>query len=123
MSIKEKMAAAKAVVPDIAVDEAMEMHGTDGVLFLDVRDDNEVKASGKVAGALHISRGMLDFKADKDAPMYDPTFDAAETVVVYCGTGGRSTLAGKTLVDLGYKDVRNLGSMNLWLDADGPVET
>ncbi len=123
MSIMKKVGAAKAIVPEISAEDAKGLHGKTGVMFLDVRDDNEVAATGKVKGAIHVSRGMLDFKADKDAPMYDPTFDDAETVIVYCATGGRAALAGKLLVDLGFKDVRNLSSLNLWLDADGPVET
>lgn len=117
-----KVAAARAVVPEISADDAMELHGQDGVMFLDVRDDNEVAAMGKIADALHISRGMLDFKADKDAPMYDPALNDAKTLIVYCATGGRSALAGQVLVDLGYPDVRNLGSFSFWLDADGPVD-
>lgn len=122
MSIMDMVGKAKAVVPTILVDEAMALLGRDGVLFLDVRDDNEIAASGRIRGALHISRGMLEFKADKDAPMHDPKLSAAKTVIVYCATGGRSALAGKTLKDLGYVDVRNLGAFNSWLDADGETE-
>ena len=67
-------------------------------------------------------RGMLEFRADPDSPYYDPEFNRDKTVLVYCASGGRSALAGKTLHDLGYKDVRNLGSFKEWAESGGTVD-
>jgi rhodanese-related sulfurtransferase len=65
---------------------------------------------------------MLEFKADADSPYYDNAFDREKNVIVYCASGGRSALAGKTLQDLGYKDVRNLGGFKGWTESGGAVE-
>ena len=93
-----------------------------GALVVDVRDGTEVLASGKVKGAVHAQRGLLEFKADPEMPSHDPEFRRDRTVIVYCASGGRSALAGKTLQDMGYADVRNLGGFKGWVDAGGEVE-
>jgi len=92
------------------------------VLVVDVRDGTEVLSTGKVQGAKHVPRGMLEFRADPDSPYYDSAFNRDKTVLVYCASGGRSALAGKTLHDLGYKDVRNLGSFKEWAESGGAVD-
>src|SRR5882724_1572663 len=73
-------------------------------------------------GAKHVSRGMLEFRADPESPYYDKEFDREKTVIVYCASGGRSALAGKTLQNMGYKDVRNLGGFKGWAESGGAVE-
>ncbi len=122
ISVKELLAAANAAVPRIAKDEALALMKDGKALVVDVRDGMEVQASGKIAGAVHVSRGMLEFKADPDMPSHDPAFKRDRTVLVYCASGGRSALAGKTLRDMGYTDVRNLGGFKDWADNGGPVE-
>jgi rhodanese-related sulfurtransferase len=122
-SVKEMLAAANAAVPRIGREEATALiAGGGGVLVVDVRDAPELQAGGKVAGAVHVSRGMLEFKADPDSPYHDPAFDRDRTVIVYCASGGRSALAGKVLQDLGYRDVRNLGAFKDWAENGGAVE-
>ena len=121
-SVKEMLAAANAAVPKITPDEARSLIAAGTALVVDVRDTPEVQASGKVAGAVHVPRGMLEFRADPASPYHDPKFDPARTVLLYCASGGRAALAGKTLQDLGYRDVRNLGGFKGWVDAGGSVE-
>jgi len=87
-----------------------------------MRDAPELQSAGKVKGATHVSRGMLEFRADPESPYHDKAFDRQKTVLVYCASGGRSALAGKTLQDLGYKDVRNLGAFKDWAESGGAVE-
>jgi rhodanese-related sulfurtransferase len=120
--IMEQVADAKAVVPAIGADEVKGMLGRDDVLIVDVRDGTEVAASGKVKGAVHASRGVIEFQADPSSPMHKPAFSTDKTVIVYCASGGRSALAGKALKDLGYTDVRNLGGFAGWVEAGGEVE-
>lgn len=120
--IMEQVADAKAVVPAIGADEVKGMLGRDDVLIVDVRDGTEVAASGKVKGAVHASRGVIEFQADPSSPMHKPEFSTDKTVIVYCASGGRSALAGKSLKDLGYTDVRNLGGFAGWVEAGGEVE-
>jgi rhodanese-related sulfurtransferase len=109
-------------VPRITAEEAKALAQRDDVVFLDVREPNEVAASGKVPGALAIPRGLVEFRADPASPLHDANFDRAKTIVAYCASGGRSALVLKTLHDMGYTNVRNLGGFKAWLDAGGPVE-
>ena len=70
--------------------------------MVDVRDAPEVEQSGKVAGAVHIPRGMLEFRADPESPYYDQSFAKDKTVIVYCAAGGRAALSGQALKEMGY---------------------
>lgn len=121
-TVKDLMAAANAVVPKIGPDEAKALVASGNALIVDVRDAPEVEKSGKVAGAVHVSRGMLEFRADPASPYHDPAFSKDRTVVVYCASGGRSALAGKALKDLGYDKVFNLGAFKDWAESGGAVE-
>jgi rhodanese-related sulfurtransferase len=91
-------------------------------VIIDVRDAPEVAASGKVKGALNISRGMLEFRADPTSPYHDKNLDPGKTAIVYCASGGRSALSGKTLRDMGYTQVYNLGAFKDWAESGGAVE-
>jgi len=121
-SVKEMMEAANAAVPRITPAQARDMIAKGDALVVDVRDAPEVAASGKVAGAVHVSRGMLEFRADPQLPSHDKNFAKDKAVILYCGSGGRAALAGKMLKDLGYDRVYNLGGFKDWADAGGAVE-
>ena len=121
-SVKELLAAANAVVPKITPAEAQAMIAKGNALVLDVRDAPEIEKSGKIAGALHVSRGMLEFRADPDSPYHDKTFTKDKSVIIYCASGGRAALSGKTLKDLGYDKVFNIGGFKDWADHGGAVE-
>ena len=121
-TVQSMLAEAEAAVPRISPEEAKSLVGRADVLFLDVREPPEVAASGKVPGALAIPRGLVEFRADPASAMHDKTFDRNKTVVAYCASGGRSALVGKTLKDMGYTNVRNLGGFKGWVDAGGSVE-
>ncbi|MCP4621354.1 MAG: rhodanese-like domain-containing protein [Bradyrhizobium sp.] len=121
-SLKDLLAAANLSVPKIGRQEAAAMIADGNVLVIDVRDGLEIQNTGKIRGAMHVTRGMLEFRADPESPYHDRAFDRNKTVLVYCASGGRSALAGKTLLDLGYKDVRNLGGFKDWVEGGGAVE-
>jgi rhodanese-related sulfurtransferase len=121
-SVKEMLEAANAAVPRITPAQARDMMAKGDTLVVDVRDTPEVQNSGKVAGAVHVSRGMLEFRADPGSPYHDKNFATDKTVLVYCASGGRSALAGKTLKDLGYERVYNLGGFKDWAESGGAVE-
>ena len=109
ISTKEMLDAARAVVPTISAEEAAALVKTKGAVVVDIRDGTEVAASGKVQGALAISRGLLEFKADPDLPTHEKALQKDTPVILYCASGGRAALAGKLLRDMGYSDVRNAG--------------
>jgi rhodanese-related sulfurtransferase len=121
-TVQSMLAEADAAVPRISPDEAKKLVGRADVLFLDVREPAEVSASGKVPGAIAIPRGLIEFRADPASAAYDKNFDPSKTVVAYCASGGRSALVGKTLKDMGFSNVRNLGGFKGWVDAGGEVE-
>jgi rhodanese-related sulfurtransferase len=121
-NVKQMTEAANAAVPRLSVSEAQAMIEKGDALVVDVRDGPEVAASGKVQGAVNVSRGMLEFRADPDSPYHDPRFDKSRTVILYCASGGRSALAGKVLKDMGYEKVFNLGGFKDWADSGGAVE-
>jgi len=87
-----------------------QMMSRDDVLIVDVRDAPELAASGKVKGAINVSRGMLEFRADPESQYHNPAFQKEKTVILYCASGGRSALGGKALQELGYKSVYNAGA-------------
>ncbi|MDH6259240.1 rhodanese-related sulfurtransferase [Bradyrhizobium sp. BR13661] len=122
ISVKQMLEEANAVVIKITPAEAKEMIGKGNVLVLDVRDAPEVEKSGKVHGAVNVSRGMLEFRADPESPYYDKAFARDKTVILYCASGGRSALAGKLLRDMGYSHVYNVGGFKDWVDAGGAIE-
>ncbi len=83
-------------------------------LVLDVREPEEV-AQGLIPGAIHIPRGYLELQVEAAIP------DRSRPVTVYCAAGVRSLLAGRTLRQMGYSDVRSLkGGFSSWKDRGFP---
>jgi rhodanese-related sulfurtransferase len=121
-SVKEMLAEANAAVPRLSPGEVRNRMSSEDVLILDVRDASELAAGGKLKGAVHVSRGMLEFRADPESPYYNPAFEKTKTVLVYCASGGRSALSGKTLKELGYQSVFNAGGFKELADAGVATE-
>ena len=121
-SVKQMLEAANAAVPRITPAEAREMMAKGNTLVVDVRDGTEVAQSGKVAGAVHVARGLLEFRADPEYPAHDKSFAKDKTVILYCASGGRAALGGKLLKDMGYEKVFNLGGFKDWVESGGAVE-
>ena len=120
--VKQMMEAANAAVPKITPAQAREMISKGNTLVVDVRDAPEVEKSGKIAGAVNVSRGMLEFRADPESPYHDKNFSRDKTLILYCASGGRSALSGKVLKDMGYTEVYNVGGFKDWADSGGAVE-
>jgi rhodanese-related sulfurtransferase len=121
-TVKQMLEAANAMVPRITVAHAQEMIAKGDTLVIDVRDAPEVEQSGKIPGAINISRGMLEFRADSESPYHDRNFAKDKTVILYCASGGRSALSGKVLKEMGYDRVYNLGAFKEWAESGAPVE-
>jgi rhodanese-related sulfurtransferase len=121
-SVKQMMEAANAAVSRVTPVQAREMIAEGNTLVVDVRDAPEVEKSGKVAGAVNVSRGMLEFRADPESPYHDKNFAKDKTIIIYCASGGRSALAGKMLQEMGYDRVYNLGTFKDWAEAGGAIE-
>lgn len=107
--LKSMVTEANSLVPRIDVPEAQRLVRDENALLVDVRDADELAASGKLKGALNVSRGMVEFRADPNAAYYNPEFRKDRPVILYCASGGRAALAAKALRDLGYERTYNLG--------------
>ena len=118
---KQLLEAANAAVPKISGKEAQDMVAN-GAVIVDVRDSAEVTQTGKAAGAVHIPRGSLEFKADLSSPTAEKVLAFDKPVILHCASGGRAALAGKLLKDMGYEKVFNLGGFKDWVEAGGKVE-
>ncbi len=119
---KDFLDEAHAVVPKISAEDGIAKHAAGGAVFLDVRDSSDVAKSGTIAGAVTIPRGMIEFAADPNTPFHETRLDPDADIVLVCGAGGQAALAGKTLKDMGFKHVSNVGGFKDWKDAGGPTQ-
>ena len=122
-SVMSMVEAAKAEIEEIPVDEAVKLVGREDVVLVDIRDIRELGRDGKVPGAVHAPRGMLEFWIDPASPYFKPVFGEDKKYVFFCAGGLRSALAAKTAQDMGMKPVAHiLGGFGAWKKAGGPVE-
>ena len=115
---KAMLAEANAVIETVSVPD-LAYHLEDGeALLVDVRDQAERERDGAIPDSVHVSRGLLEFKADPESPLYNDALRPDRRIILYCGSGGRSALAAKTLHDMGYSDVASLaGGYAAWRKA------
>jgi rhodanese-related sulfurtransferase len=95
-------------VETLSADEAVELTSDPGVVFVDVREGEELQRTGKLRGAVHVPRGFLEFYADPTSPSHKQELGSARQMVLYCGSGSRSVLAAKTLRDMGITNVAHV---------------
>lgn len=119
---KDFLDAAHAVVPRIDTTDGISRHAAGETLFIDVRDSGDIAKSGTIAGALRVPRGFLEFAADATHPLHNQAIKADRPICLVCGAGGQAALAGKTLTEMGFSDVVNVGGIGDWKTAGGPME-
>jgi rhodanese-related sulfurtransferase len=116
--------AAEKEIETISAEEALKLHGSDGVVFVDIRDIRELARDGKMPGAVHAPRGMLEFWIDPASPYHKPVFAQDKKYLFFCNAGLRSALAAQTVQNMGMKPVAHIkGGFSAWKRAGGPVET
>ena len=114
---------ANAKIKTLPAAEAIAMHGRDDVVFVDLRDPRELEREGRVPGAVHCPRGMLEFWIDPESPYHKPVFAQDKTFVFFCAAGWRSALSTATAQDMGLQPVAHVeGGFTAWKNAGGPVE-
>ena len=110
-------------VDTLDVDDAVPMLEDAESLFIDIRDPRELEREGKIPGAVHAPRGMLEFWVDPTSPYYKDIFGSGKRLVFYCQSGWRSALATKTVQDMGLEKVCHIGDgFRGWKDAGAPTE-
>ncbi len=117
------LAEANAMIETISVDDAQALVGDPDVVFVDVRETVERQSSGGIRGSVHAPRGFLEIIADPESPMHIGSLASGKRLVLYCGSGGRSALAAKTLMDMGLEKVCHIaGGYGAWVEAGGPTD-
>ena len=118
VGIKDLLAQANSMIETVSVQD-LETHVDNlGAIIVDVRETSEWEEEGSIPGAIHASRGLLEFHVDPASEMHISALVPDQQIILYCGTGGRSALAAKTLVEMGYTDVRSLaGGYAAWQQA------
>jgi rhodanese-related sulfurtransferase len=120
---KDLVADARAEITIIPTAEAIAMHGKDEVLFVDLRDVRELDREGRIPGAFHAPRGMLEFWVDPASPYHKPALATDQKKLFFCASAWRSALSVKALQDMGVENVFDVeGGFKAWREAGGPVD-
>jgi len=122
-SVDDYKAAALAVAGSTDVATAMKIIGDDDVVFVDVREAAEISRNGKITGAVHIPRGVLEFQIDPASSMHNDVFSSGKKIIFYCASGGRSMLAAGVAAEMGLSEPVYLeGGFKAWEKAGGKIE-
>ena len=120
---KQLLDEANAMIETLTIEQALAEHGSEGVVFVDLRDPREMDREGKVPGAFACTRGMLEFWIDPDSPYHKPVFAEDKRFVFFCAAGWRSALAARTATEMGLEKVAHIdGGFGAWKAAGGVVE-
>ena len=123
ISVKELVDAAYGEIETLGVAEAIPLAGGENVVLVDIRDIRELKRDGRVPGAFHCPRGMLEFWIDPASPYFKRVFGEDKKFVFFCAGGQRSALAAQTAQRMGLKPVAHIREgFGGWKKAGGPVE-
>ena len=118
---KDYLDEANAVVKKIDFDAALQKHNSKSAVFIDVRDSGDIAKTGTITDALKIQRGLIEFVADEATKLYNDALKKDSEIILVCGAGGQAALTGKTLIDMGYTDVSNVGAIGDWEKNGGPM--
>ena len=118
---KDYLDDANAVVKKIDFDAALQKHNSKSAVFIDVRDSGDIAKTGTITDALKIQRGLIEFVADEATKLYNDALKKDSEIILVCGAGGQAALTGKTLIDMGYTNVSNVGAIGDWEKNGGPI--
>ncbi len=118
---KDFLDEANKVVKKIDIHEAIQKHKNKTAIFIDVRDSSDIAKTGSIENSLKIQRGLIEFVADETTELYNENLKKDSEIILVCGAGGQAALAGKTLVDMGYTNISNVGAISDWEKNGGPM--
>ena len=121
-TLEKLLIEANDLVKRLSFKESINLIKNSKVVIIDVREESEVYNLGLVKNAIHIPRGLLEFKLSPNSPNNPVLIDDETNILVYCAGGYRSALAAKTLLDLGFKNVYNLGGFQEWVQSGGEIQ-
>jgi len=121
--VLDLVAQAKSEIDNLSVDQVKQEMADGKAVLIDIRDQEERAQHGTIPGAVHVSRGMLEFAADPTLPYYKKAFQPDARIILHCAAGGRSALGAKALKDMGYTNVAHLETgFKGWQESGGPIE-
>ncbi len=121
---RELLSEAEGEIESLGAKEAIALRDRSDVLFVDLREPDELRDEGKIPGSFHAPRGELEFWVDPDSPYHRPELASARRLVLHCAAGWRSALAAQTLQRMGVPNVCHLrGGLKAWKEAGGTIET
>ena len=121
-SLEELLIEANDLVKRLSYDESVDLITNTQTVIIDVREESEVYNLGLIKNAVHIPRGLIEFKLSPNSPNNPVLIDDNTNILVYCAGGYRSALAAKSLMDLGFKNVYNLGGFQEWVESGGDIQ-
>lgn len=123
ISAKQLVAEANAEIETVPVEDAKKLLGDENVVFVDIRDIRELNREGRIPGAIHAPRGMLEFWVDPDSTYYREVFGSGKKFIFFCAGALRSALATQQVQRMGLEPVAHLeGGFGGWRDAGGPID-
>ena len=121
-SLETLLIEANDLVKRLSFEESNELIKNTQTVIIDVREESEVYNLGLIKNAVHIPRGLIEFKLSPNSPNNPVLIDDNTNILVYCAGGYRSALAAKSLLDLGFKNVYNLGGFQEWVESGGEIQ-
>ena len=121
-SLEELLIEANDLVKRLSYDESVDLISNTQTVIIDVREESEVYNLGLIKNAVHIPRGLIEFKLSPNSPNNPVLIDDNTNILVYCAGGYRSALAAKSLLDLGFKNVYNLVGFQEWVESGGEIQ-
>ena len=122
-SVNDLIIKAKKSIRHLTAEEAVKLHVDKNNLFIDLRDIREIQKSGRILGAKHVPRCMLEFWIDPNSPYHKTFFNDDVRFIFYCASDWRSALATQTANNIGLLNTAHLlGGFNKWLELKGPIE-
>ena len=121
-TLEELLIEANELVKRLSYNESLELINNTQTVIIDVREESEVFNLGLIKNAVHIPRGLIEFKLSPNSQNNPVLINDNTNILVYCAGGYRSALAAKTLLDLGFKNVYNLGGFKEWVESGGEIQ-
>jgi|TARA_A100001011_G_C14306403_1_gene843377 rhodanese-related sulfurtransferase len=121
-SLEELLIEANDLVKRLSYDESVDLITNTQTVIIDVREESEVYNLGLIKNAVHIPRGLIEFKLSPNSPNNPVLINDDTNILVYCAGGYRSALAAKSLMDLGFRNVYNLGGFQEWVESGGDIQ-
>ncbi|WP_102110404.1 rhodanese-like domain-containing protein [Oceaniglobus roseus] len=121
--VSEMVKRAKAEITTLSVEDAQSRVAEGTAMLVDIRDPRELEREGRVPGAMHVPRGMLEFWVDPASPYHKPALATDKTLILFCAGAARSALSAQTLQNMGMENVAELeGGFKHWKESGAPVE-